>query len=168
MSALEEAARDALELCERIIAGKRIWSLSDVRVVRAVLREALEQTEPFFDAAEQELANKQAEPVADEAARLLTVMQMQDATIKALTAALAKQAEPVAWRYKGEPWFDGDHWHDKYEVTTDERVARFKDKNAQPLYTAPQHPEPVASVVDTLEKSGTAIPPGGDSGSPTF
>jgi hypothetical protein len=66
-----------------------------------------------------------------------------------------KQAEPLAWRYKGEPWFDGDHWHDKYEVTTDERVARFKDKNAQPLYTAPQQAEPV-QVFQMDEKSRQA------------
>jgi hypothetical protein len=49
MTTLEEAARDALELCERIIKGKRIWSLSDMRVVSAVLREALEQAEPVVD-----------------------------------------------------------------------------------------------------------------------
>lgn len=45
--------------------------------------------------------------------------------------------EPVAWMYKDEPWFDGTSYHDKYEVTTDERLAKFKDKNARPLYFAP-------------------------------
>ena len=49
MTTLEEAARDALELCERIIEGKRIWSLSDMRVVSAVLREALKQAEPVVE-----------------------------------------------------------------------------------------------------------------------
>jgi hypothetical protein len=70
-----------------------------------------------------------------------------EGTVFPLYAHPPQQAAPVAWRYKGEPWFDGDHWHDKYEVTTDERVARFKDKNAQPLYTAPQQAEPVAACV---------------------
>lgn len=46
------------------------------------------------------------------------------------------QQEPVAWMYKGEPWFDGTRYHDKYEVTTDERLAKFKDENARPLYFA--------------------------------
>jgi hypothetical protein len=46
--------------------------------------------------------------------------------------------EPVAWGYKGEPWFDGSRWHDKYELTADERLAKWKDKDALPLYAAPQ------------------------------
>jgi len=50
MNALEQAAQDALELCDRIIDGKRIWSLSDMREVSLALRAALAQ---------------QAEPVAD-------------------------------------------------------------------------------------------------------
>jgi hypothetical protein len=54
MSDLEKAARDALELCERIIEGKRIWSLRDMRLVRAVLREALEQAEPVVDRLEKQ------------------------------------------------------------------------------------------------------------------
>ena len=58
-------------------------------------------------------------------------------------AALAQQAEPVAWRYKGEPLFDRDRWHDKYEVTTDGLLAKYKDKNAQPLYLDSQQAEPV-------------------------
>jgi hypothetical protein len=49
----------------------------------------------------------------------------------------ASNAESVAWLYKGEPWFDGSRWHDKYEVTTDERLAKWKDKDALPLYDAP-------------------------------
>ena len=68
--------------------------------------------------------------------------------IEALRNALAEptgkqplQVEPVAWRYKGDPWFDGDRWHDKFEVTTDRRVAKFRDKDATPLYaTPPQRP----------------------------
>jgi hypothetical protein len=48
--------------------------------------------------------------------------------------------EPVAWMYKGEPWFDGNRWHDKHELTTDERLAKWKDKDAFPLYAAPPQP----------------------------
>jgi len=51
------------------------------------------------------------------------------------------EPEPVAWMYKGEPWFDGTIWHDQSEVTTHKRVAMFKDKNAKPLYTAPPQRE---------------------------
>ena len=49
MSNLEQAAWDVLELCERIIDGKRIWSLSDMREVSAPLRAALEQAEPVAE-----------------------------------------------------------------------------------------------------------------------
>lgn len=51
------------------------------------------------------------------------------------------ETKPVAWMYKGEPWFDGTIWHDQSEVTTHKRVAMFKDKNAKPLYTAPPQRE---------------------------
>ena len=58
--------------------------------------------------------------------------------IEALRTHLAApKQEPVAWQYKGEPSFDGNRWHDNYQVTTSKQVAKFKDKNAQPLYTAP-------------------------------
>ena len=72
--------------------------------------------------------------------------------IEALRAALAEptckqslQVEPVAWRYKGDPWFDGDRWHDKFEVTTDRRVAKFRDKDATPLYATPPQREPLTN-----------------------
>lgn len=47
--------------------------------------------------------------------------------------ALAQQAEPVAWMYKAEPWFDGHSWHETYETTMDKTLAYFKDKNARAL-----------------------------------
>jgi len=47
MSELEQAARLALELCDRIIDGERVWSLSDMREVSTALRAALaKQAEP--------------------------------------------------------------------------------------------------------------------------
>jgi len=67
--------------------------------------------------------------------------------IEALRDRLAApEPEPVAWQYKDEPSFDGNCWHDNYQVTTSKQVAQFKDKNAQPLYAAPPaaapRPEP--------------------------
>ncbi|HMR10193.1 MAG TPA: hypothetical protein PKA88_30665 [Polyangiaceae bacterium] len=52
-------------------------------------------------------------------------------------AALDARQAPVAWQYKGEPWFDGAKWHDVFSVTNDSRLAHFKDKSPTPLYTAP-------------------------------
>ena len=60
--------------------------------------------------------------------------------VASLRTALAQQdgsvPEPMAWMYKGEPWFDGTRFHDQYEFTTDERLAKYKDENARPLYFA--------------------------------
>jgi hypothetical protein len=47
------------------------------------------------------------------------------------------EQEPVAWLYKSEPSFDGNKWHDTFEVTTSKQVALWKDKSAKPLYTTP-------------------------------
>ncbi len=67
------------------------------------------------------------------------------------------ETKPVAWMYKGEPWFDGTIWHDQSEVTTHKRVAMFKDKNAKPLYTTPPQREWVGltdkEIEDCLEMS---------------
>ena len=71
--------------------------------------------------------------------------------IEALRTHLAApKQEPVAWQYKGEPSFDGNRWHDNYQVTTSKQVAKFKDKNAQPLYTALAAPRPVAVLPEAI------------------
>jgi hypothetical protein len=62
---------------------------------------------------------------------------MQDALAK------QEQGEPVAWIYKGEPSFDGNKWHDTFEVTTSKQVALWKDKSAKPLYTTPPQRKPL-------------------------
>jgi hypothetical protein len=54
-----------------------------------------------------------------------------------MKAALEAKDEPVAWRYKSEPSFDGNKWHDTYELTASKQVALWKDKDAKPLYTTP-------------------------------
>ena len=60
--------------------------------------------------------------------------------ITAIKEALAQpEQEPVAWLYKSEPSFDGNKWHDTFEVTTSKQVALWKDKSAKPLYTTPPH-----------------------------
>ena len=63
-----------------------------------------------------------------------------------LRAALAQQAEPVepvAWRFKTDAWFDGNVWHDAYEVTTDKSVAEWRGRGCvTPLYTAPPQRKP--------------------------
>jgi len=51
--------------------------------------------------------------------------------------ARLREQEPVAWKYKDEPWFDGNHWHDSYAVTLSYATAIFKHKDAVPLYAAP-------------------------------
>jgi hypothetical protein len=53
-----------------------------------------------------------------------------------------QEQKPGAWRYRGEPWFDGSKWHEKNEVTTSEQVARFQDSSCVPLYAAPPAPQP--------------------------
>ena len=40
---------------------------------------------------------------------------------------------PAAWMYLGEPYYDGRHWHDQWQVTLDERLARYKSGNKEPI-----------------------------------
>jgi len=40
---------------------------------------------------------------------------------------------PIAWMYLGEPDYDGRDWHDHWEVTLSERLARFKSDNKDPV-----------------------------------
>ena len=60
----------------------------------------------------------------------------------------------MAWRYKGEPWFDGSRWHERYELTADERLAKWKDKDALPLYAAPQ---PASGWLTAEEREAVAF-----------
>lgn len=55
--------------------------------------------------------------------------------------------KPVAWLYKGDAWFDGNKWHDNFEVTTSEQVAKFRCvDDAVPLYTIP----PAVAIPDDI------------------
>ena len=47
----------------------------------------------------------------------------------------------VAFEYNGEPWFDGNNWHEQKELTKDRKVAEFKaylGKPPVPLYRLPE------------------------------
>lgn len=59
----------------------------------------------------------------------------------------AREQEPVAWKYKDEPWFDGSRWRDSYAATVSYAGAVFKDKDAIPLYQLPIS-EPAPAVPD--------------------
>jgi dsDNA-binding SOS-regulon protein len=73
----------------------------------AMTKEDWLDAEPFFDAAEAELTKldvrlaeidrlkQQAEPMGGEVERLMSVLEIQDATITALSAA--QQAKPIDW-----------------------------------------------------------------------
>jgi hypothetical protein len=40
---------------------------------------------------------------------------------------------PMAWMYRGEPYFDGERWCENWKVTLDEKVARFNSGNKEPV-----------------------------------
>jgi hypothetical protein len=51
------------------------------------------------------------------------------------------EQEPVAWRYEGEPYFDGNAFIKTYRLTEVKEVAEFNSgtlKKPTPLYTHPQ------------------------------
>ena len=84
--------------------------------------------------------SKEAMKLALEALKLHEAAHecMVNDAIKALEEALKQeQGEPVAWIYKSEPYFDGDKWCEKYELTDSKKLAFWKDKDAKPLYTTP-------------------------------
>ena len=72
------------------------------------------------------------------------VKQVNDA-ITALRTAIEQmeKQEPVAWKYKVDPAFDGQKWHDRYDLTESKSLALWKDKDAQPLYTSPPASKPL-------------------------
>ena len=52
-----------------------------------------------------------------------------------------KAQGPEAFEYNGEPWFDGNSWHEQKELTKDRKVAEFKTylgKPPVPLYRLPE------------------------------
>jgi hypothetical protein len=67
--------------------------------------------------------------------------QYEDALVNRARARLAEPEPqgPTAWMYLGDPCYDGDRWHDQWEVTLDEKVARYKagNKKLVPLWCRP-------------------------------
>jgi len=84
-------------------------------------------------------------------------MAIPSETFFRVKAALAsvRDAEPVAWIYKGDPYFDGRKWNDTAQVTTSKQLAMFNDSRAKPLYTHPTaHPsadELLREIAEHLE-----------------
>jgi hypothetical protein len=69
---------------------------------------------------------------AGEAHRLMVAFLKQN-------TAQPEQKVPTAWMYQGEADFDGEHWRENWQVTLDEKLARFKsgDKEPVPLWNRP-------------------------------
>ena len=62
------------------------------------------------------------------------VARLMDAM--ANTAAALAQPEPqgpTAWMYQSEPDFDGERWRENWKVTLDEKLARYKSDNKEPV-----------------------------------
>jgi hypothetical protein len=60
---------------------------------------------------------------------------------------------PMAWMYRGEPYFDGERWRENWKVTLDEKVARFNSGNKEPvpLWGRPAiEPVPVAPTDEEI------------------
>ena len=60
--------------------------------------------------------------------------------------------KPDAWLHQGEADFDGHKWVERVQVTTSEQVARWRDKNAQPLFRrTPEDVETLLAAAAALE-----------------
>lgn len=129
MTDLEKAATEMLNCVDGMLAHGE-WYAAQEKADN--LRAILTWGEPVRA---EPVAIPGAIPMAEVAAKSRAMPDRAEALERARERLKQAEpvAEPVAWRYKGEPWFDGDRWHDSYKVTTSERVAKFKDKNAQPL-----------------------------------
>ena len=48
-------------------------------------------------------------------------------------APMPEPGKVMAWMYQGEDDFDGIRWRENWEVTIDEKLARFKSGNKEPI-----------------------------------
>ena len=98
----------------------------------------------------------------DEYALLDVVCTLTDARA-ALATPPPEPGKPTAWMYQGEDDFDGICWRENWEVTIDEKLARFKSGNKEPIPLFKAHdlatppPEP-----PTDEEIATAFQKGAD------
>lgn len=83
-------------------------------------------------------------------ASLDDVIRQVDA-LMALRSKLAQPepSEPSAWMYRDEPYYDGRNWHDQWQVTLDEKVARYKSGNKEPI---PLWPRPAITPISVSER----------------
>ena len=88
-------------------------------------------------------------PEVDDILRLAAIIRRVDGNHDKGAAALAEailshpdsrwqhaQPEPqgpTAWMYQSEPDFDGERWRENWKVTLDEKLARYKSDNKEPV-----------------------------------
>jgi hypothetical protein len=88
---------------------------------------------------------------------------LQPLVTRANTALATPPPEPgkvAAWMYQGEDSFDGMRWRENWEITIDEKLARFKSGNKEPIPLFNAHdstppPEPPTDE-ELLRKYGVA------------
>jgi hypothetical protein len=57
-----------------------------------------------------------------------------DLIARASTALAQPEPQgPTAWMYQSEPDFDGERWRENWKVTLDEKLARYKSDNKEPV-----------------------------------
>lgn len=59
--------------------------------------------------------------------------------------------KPVAWMCPAEPYFDGNKWHDQWQVTLDQRLAEY--------WTRPGKPTPLFTRAAELLQREALVPP---------
>jgi hypothetical protein len=90
-------------------------------------------------------------------------VELFDSARAALATPPPEPGKPTAWMYQGEDDFDGIRWRENWEVTIDEKLARFKSGNKEPIPLFKAHdlatppPEP-----PTDEEIATAFQKGAD------
>jgi hypothetical protein len=67
------------------------------------------------------------------AASFQSMGQYRTALLKALATPPPEPGKVTAWMYQGEDNFDGMRWRENWEVTIDEKLARFKSGNKEPI-----------------------------------
>jgi hypothetical protein len=81
-----------------------------------------------------------------------------DAVDRAEAALATPPPEPrkvAAWMYQGEDSFDGMRWRENWEITIDEKLARFKSGNKEPIPLFNAHdstPPPEPPTQEDLRK----------------
>lgn len=119
--------------------------------VTAKLAEALREVMADADGYEKRSGKKL---VGDWPTKAREALRLYDAA----KAQPKQEAEPVAWEYEDEPCFDGTNWHPQFKVTHDERLAKFKDKDARPLFATPvaqADPIPTQQALDAITEANS-------------